>query len=77
MLDDIECYMFSNQQTFLREFQANNKPINSTWKILWGAKNAPKCILELGALMNSISGRNTKITHRNLICVLFFLRTNK
>lgn len=34
MLDDIECYMFSNQQTFLREFQANNKPINSTRKIL-------------------------------------------
>lgn len=34
MLDDIECYMFSNQHTFSREFQANNKPINSTWKIL-------------------------------------------
>lgn len=30
MLDDIECYMFSNQHTFSREFQANNKPINST-----------------------------------------------
>lgn len=78
--DYIECYMFSNQQTFLPfyvVFTSITKQLTQLWKCFKELKNhLSKMQLKLGAFMNSISGINRKITDRNFTCVLF-LETNK